>query len=53
MKPYKARINFSLNGIYYDAGDEVNITTKEQLIRLNEKGFIEPQTAKDIQNFDK
>ena len=53
MKSVKAIKDFSLNGVYYEAGDEVNITTLQQLIALNEKGFIEPQTPKDIQNFDK
>ena len=27
--------------------------TKEDLVKLNEKGFIEPLTFKDIQNFGK
>lgn len=53
MKPYKANENFSLNGIFYDKGDEVKINTKEQLIALNEKGLIGPLTPKEIQDFDK
>ena len=32
---------------------EVKIETKEQLIMLNEKGFIGPLTPKEIQNFGK
>lgn len=50
---YKANINFNFNGIFYDKGDEVKIETKEQLIMLNEKGFIGPLTPKEIQNFGK
>ena len=45
--------DFSLNGIIYTKGDEVKVETKEQLIRLNERGFIEPLTQKQIQNFGK
>jgi len=53
MKSVKAIKDFSINGMYYEAGDDVKITRKEELIALNEKGFIEPQSPKDIQNFDK
>jgi len=53
MKSVKAIKDFSINGVYYDVGDDVKITRKEELVRLNELGFIEPQSAKDIQNFDK
>lgn len=53
MKPIKAKILFSYKGIWYDAGDEVKVETKEELVKLNEKGFIEPLTFKDIQNFGK
>ena len=53
MKPIKAKVLFSHKGIWYDAGDEVKVETKEDLVNLNEKGFIEPLTFKDIQNFGK
>lgn len=53
MKPIKAKILFSHKGIWYEAGDEVKVETKEDLVKLNEKGFIEPLTFKDIQNFGK
>lgn len=53
MKPIKARVLCSYNGIWYDKGDEIKVETKEDLVRLNEKGFIEPLTFKDIQNFGK
>lgn len=52
MKP-KARIDFEMGGIFYEKGDEVEVNNKDQLIRLNEKGFIEPLTPKQIQNFGK
>lgn len=51
MKPIKAKKDFFLNEIFYGKGDEVKVETKEDLVKLNEKGFIEPLTIKDIQNF--
>lgn len=49
-----ANKDFNINGkIFYNKGDEVKVETKEQLIKLNEKGFIEPLSMKDIQNFGK
>ena len=53
MKPIKAKVLFSHKGIWYETGDEVKVETKEELVKLNEKGFIEPLTIKDIQNFGK
>lgn len=53
MKPIKAKILCSYNGVWYDKGDEIKVETKEDLVRLNEKGLIEPLTFKDIQNFGK
>lgn len=50
---YKAQCDFVFNGVAYEKGDEVKVETKEQLIKLNEKGFIEPLTLKQIQNFKK
>ena len=52
MKP-KATMNFELNGVFYETGDEVEVENKDQLIKLNEKGFIEPLTPKQIQNYKK
>lgn len=48
-----AKGSFNLNGKFYEKGDEVKVATKEELIRLNEKGFIEAITPKDIQDFGK
>ena len=53
MKPIKAKVLCSYKGTWYEAGDEIKVETKEDLVRLNEKGFIEPLTIKDIQNFGK
>ena len=52
MKPI-AKINCQLNGIFYDKGDVIEVNTIEQLKKLNEKGFIEPLTPKQIQNYFK
>ena len=52
MKPI-AKIDCQIDGIYYSKGDEIKLNNKEQLILLNEKGFIEPLTPKDIQEYFK
>lgn len=52
MKPI-AKIDCKVNDIYYDKGEEIEVKDKEQLIKLNEKGFIEPLTMKEIQNYFK
>lgn len=53
MSHYKAKTNFSLNGVLYEEGDDVEVKTKMQLIKLNELGYIQPLSAKEIQNFGK
>ena len=53
MKPIKAKVLCSYKGTWYDKGDEIKVETKEDLVKLNEKGFIESLTFKDIQNFGK
>ena len=50
---YKAKKIFSFNNTIYEIGDEVKVNTKEELIALNERGFIEPLTTKQIQEFGK
>lgn len=52
MKPI-AKINCEINGVFYDKGDEIEVKTKEQLTKLNERGFIEPLTPKQIQDYFK
>ena len=53
MSHYKAKTNFTLNGIFYENGDDVKVQNKQQLVKLNELGFIQPLSEKDIQNFGK
>ena len=48
MKKVIAKVDFSANGEYYIKGDELNNITYEQIVRLNEKGFIEPLEYKDL-----
>lgn len=50
MKPIATQ-NIVFNGTYYEKGDEVKVESKEALIKLIEKGYIEPLTMKEIQNF--
>lgn len=46
-----AKIDCQINGIYYVKGEEIKVDNKQQLIKLNEKGFIQPLTPKEIQDF--
>ena len=48
MKKIIAKIDFTSNIGNYVAGDEINNLTYEQIIKLNELGFIEPLTYKDL-----
>lgn len=48
-----AKLDININGIFYEKGDEIEVISKEQLIKLNEKGYIEPLTPKQIQNWGK
>ena len=48
-----AKKDFTRNGEPVFAGDEVKVNTVEELVKLNEKGFIEPLTLKDIVQFKK
>lgn len=49
----KAKKDFEMNGKFYEIGDMVDVPSKEMLIKLNEKGLIEPVTPKQIQNWKK
>ena len=51
MKSIKATKNFSLRGIIYEKGDEVKVENMKDLVRLNEKGFINPLSARDLQDY--
>lgn len=48
MKKVIAKIDFTSNIGNYVAGDEIKNLTYEQIVKLNEKGFIEPLTYKDL-----
>ena len=43
-----AKIDFTANGEYYIKGDELKNLTYEQIIKLNEQGFIEPLEYRDL-----
>ena len=53
MKTIKAKKDFSLNGKIYLKGDDVKIKDIETINRLNEKGFIETLSLKDILSYSK
>lgn len=48
MKKIIAKIDFVANGENYIKGDELNNLTYNQIVKLNEKGFIEPLDFKDL-----
>lgn len=48
MKKIIAKINFVANDIPYIEGEEISDLTYEQIVRLNEKGFIQPLDYKDL-----
>lgn len=50
---YKALKSVIFNGTFYEKGDEIKINTKEELVKLSEKGFIRPLSLKEIQDFGK
>ena len=43
-----AKKDFTRNGEYVFAGDEIKANDISEIVRLNEKGFIEPLTFKEI-----
>ena len=48
MKKVIAKRDFTTNIGDYIAGDEITNLTYEQIVKLNEKGFIEPLNYKDL-----
>jgi len=50
---YKAIKDCVINGVAYAEGDEMEIASVEQLVKLSEKGFIKKLTLKEIQSFEK
>ena len=48
MKKIIAKINFTSNIGSYVAGEEISGLNYNQIVKLNEKGFIEPLDYKDL-----
>ena len=48
MKKVIASKDFSTNVGEFIKGDEITNLTYKQIVKLNEKGFIEPLTFKDL-----
>lgn len=48
MKKVIAQIDFTSNIGNYIAGDEITGLSYEQIVKLNEQGFIEPLSYKDL-----
>lgn len=48
MRKVIAKIDFSANDKYYIKGDEITDLTYIQIVKLNEKGFIEPLEYRDL-----
>jgi len=48
MKKVIAKIDFTTNIGNYIAGDEITGLTYEQIVKLNEQGFIEPLEYRDL-----
>lgn len=53
MKKIIANIDFTLRGKKFAKGKEVKVNSKEELIRLNERGFIEPFSMQEIEEYFK
>ena len=43
-----AKIDFTANDMQYIKGDEIEGLNYNQIVKLNEKGFIEPLDYKDL-----
>jgi hypothetical protein len=48
MKKVIAKIDFTTQNNQYISGDEITGLTYEQIVKLNEHGFIEPLEYKDL-----
>ncbi len=48
MKKIIAKVDFTSNIGNFIVGDEILNLTYEQIVKLNEKGFIEPLNYKDL-----
>lgn len=48
MKKIIAKMDFNLNGVDYIKGEEIDVKDYNAIVRLNEKGYIEPLEYKDL-----
>jgi hypothetical protein len=48
-----AKVDFTMGGKKYIAGDEIDTKNIKVISMLNEKGFIEPLTYKDLVIFER
>ena len=48
MKTIKAKINFTCGNNYYVKGEPIEDLSYEQIVKLNEQGFIEPLEYEDL-----
>lgn len=48
MKKLIAKKDFTIGNKSFIVGDEIKTTNYEAIVALNEKGFIEPLTYKDL-----
>ena len=54
MKAIKVKQDFSVNGKFYFAGDIIEDKIKyETLVKINEKGYIEPLTLKELTQYQR
>lgn len=54
MRAIKVKQDFSVNGKFYFAGDTIEEKIKyETLVKINEKGYIEPLTLKELTEYQK
>ena len=52
MKAIKVKHDFSVDGKFYFTGDVIEDKIKyETLVKINEKGYIEPLTLKDLTEY--
>lgn len=48
MKTIKVIKNFTANGKQYIVGDEIQDMSYNQIVKLNELGFVEPLSYEDL-----
>lgn len=54
MKAIKVKQDFSVDGKFYFAGDTIEDKIKyETLVKINEKGYIEPLTLKELTQYQR